>query len=40
VLGHACRGSDPQACTADLNHDGAVGLDDLSELFANWGPCP
>ena len=40
VLGRPCRRSEPMACDADLNHDGAVGLDDLSELFMNWGPCP
>jgi hypothetical protein len=40
ALGRACRRSDSAACSADLNHDGAVGLDDLSELFMAWGPCP
>ena len=39
VLGEVCVGDGGDACAADLNHDGAVGLDDLSVLFHHWGPC-
>jgi hypothetical protein len=39
VLGESCIGDASDACRADLNHDGAVGLDDLSILFLDWGPC-
>ena len=39
VLGEACVGDSSDACMADLNHDGAVGLDDLSILLLDWGPC-
>ena len=39
VLGQACVGDFSNACSADLNQDGAVGFDDLSLLFQQWGPC-
>ena len=39
VLGEPCVGNSSDACLADLNHDGAVGLDDLSILLQDWGPC-
>ena len=26
--------------SADLDHDGQVGANDLLILLANWGPCP
>ena len=39
VLGQACLGDESEACAADLNHDGGVGLDDLSLLLRYWGPC-
>ncbi|MDB4775503.1 hypothetical protein OAG62_00115 [bacterium] len=40
VLGESCIGDGSDACRADLNHDGAVALDDLSVLFLDWGACP
>ena len=36
VLLNNCE-QDP--CPADLNGDGTVGVADLLQLFANWGPC-
>ncbi len=27
-------------CAADIDNDGTVGIVDLLELLANWGPCP
>jgi alpha-tubulin suppressor-like RCC1 family protein len=38
-LGQPCVGDGSQACAADLNHDGGVGMDDLSILLQQWGPC-
>ena len=29
-----------QLCPADLDGDGAVGIVDLLQLLAAWGPCP
>ena len=39
VLGEVCVGDGSKACAADLNQDGAVGLDDFSFLLQAWGPC-
>lgn len=39
VLGNVCVGDASDACVADLNHDGGVGIDDLSILLRYWGPC-
>ncbi|MAB29915.1 MAG: hypothetical protein CMJ53_11700 [Planctomycetaceae bacterium] len=39
VMGEACVGDGSVACAADLNQDGAVGLDDFSFLLQEWGPC-
>ena len=39
VLGDACTPERPNACFADLNNDGAVGVDDMAEIFTYWGPC-
>ena len=39
VLGQPCLEDPSDACSADLNHDGGVGLDDLSRLLRHWGPC-
>lgn len=30
----------PRPCAADVDHDGAVGFDDLAAVLATWGPCP
>ena len=32
-------GTDPDG-PPDFNGNGDVGIDDLLELLANWGPCP
>lgn len=29
----------PPLCAADVDHDGSVGIGDLFELLAVWGPC-
>ena len=39
VLGHRCSMERPGACHADLNRDGAVGVDDMAKLLEFWGPC-
>ena len=31
--------ADLPSCDADLDCDGQVGLDDVFELAASWGPC-
>jgi hypothetical protein len=28
------------SCAADVDGDGSVGVDDLTEVILNWGPCP
>ena len=30
----------PQPCVGDVDNDGNVGINDLFDLFANWGACP
>jgi len=30
----------PPDCSADLNGDGIVGINDFLDLLAAWGPCP
>ncbi len=30
----------PAACPADVDGDGAVGINDFLLVLANWGPCP
>lgn len=30
----------PAACPADINHSGAVNVDDLLAVINGWGPCP
>ena len=33
----SCVEAEP--CPADLDGDGAVGIQDFLRLLANWGPC-
>ena len=30
----------PDPCPADVDNDGAVGINDFLALLAAWGPCP
>ena len=30
----------PPSCPADINRDRDVGIGDMLEVFAQWGPCP
>ena len=39
LLGTTCVGDGSNACVADPNQEGVVGLDDLSILLQQWGPC-
>lgn len=38
--GSDCGGADCGACSADIDHDGAVTVDDLLMVIAQFGPCP
>ena len=29
----------PSSCPADINRDRDVGVGDMLELYAQWGPC-